>query len=235
MDKVTLSKQELKQLKGYIESRGFREPLVVMEILDHFACLVEDMKLRNPELSIDAAMKEAHSSFGVMGFKTIADAVDVERSKRFRKFFRQHLKSLFINPLSAVIVILSGMLCYKIYSWLLPFEMIWMNGWLSSSFIYVAIFLIAILIMHKKLPDWRSSYGAGNSGFMDNGYPGIIFFVFVVINPQYSDNGLPLWPFALGHTVFTMYLIIHMIAQYKTMKNLVQEGRNSLDLYAELN
>ena len=42
MDKLTLTKQQLKELKKFINSRGFREPLIVMEILDHFACLVEE-------------------------------------------------------------------------------------------------------------------------------------------------------------------------------------------------
>lgn len=233
MDKKTLNVEELRLLKSYIESRGFREPLVVMEILDHFACLVEELCQQRPEMSVEEAMKQAHGSFGIMGFKTLADAAGAERNKHFKAGFTQHLKALFTNPITALIIVLSSVFCYKVYTWLLPFEITWLNGWFSASFIYLTIFVIAMLIIHRQLPGWRYSYSNTATGFMDSSYPGVIFLL-MVINPHYPGNDIPVWPFALGHTLFTIYIIVHMIAQYRVIKDLLQRDKNSLNMYAEL-
>ena len=56
MDKVTLTKEQLEELKVFINSRGFVEPVVVLEILDHFACKVEEELEQNPQYSLKKAM-----------------------------------------------------------------------------------------------------------------------------------------------------------------------------------
>ena len=47
MDSKVLSQEQLKELVRFIHSRGFREPAVVLEILDHFACKVEELLAAN--------------------------------------------------------------------------------------------------------------------------------------------------------------------------------------------
>jgi hypothetical protein len=91
MDKVVLNKEQLKELKWFIHSRGFLQPLVVMEILDHFACMVEDMMQEDKELTLKQAMIKAHASLGVMGFRPIADAVEKGRERAMIKLAKHKM------------------------------------------------------------------------------------------------------------------------------------------------
>lgn len=69
-----LNKEELKELVGFIRKKGFTEVDVQLEILDHFACKVEEIRAEQPSIELSKAMTQAHASFGVMGFSTIEES-----------------------------------------------------------------------------------------------------------------------------------------------------------------
>lgn len=113
MDKIKLSQEQLKELKYFIYGRGFREPEVMMEILDHFACKVEDKLSVNPGMKLDVAMKEAHNEFGYSGFYSIKASLDVFTRKRYKNVYWAQVKMILKNI--PVMLLLAG-LGYGIYT-----------------------------------------------------------------------------------------------------------------------
>lgn len=233
MDKRTLTNEQLKELKKYIESRGFREPLIVMEILDHFACLVEEKMQADPRLTLADAMQQAHAGFGVRGFKALADAADNERNKKFTKVFKTKLLALVFNPLAALTIVLFAVFCYRAYSWVLPFQGDWFNGAYAVSFCYLVIYVAGMLVINRQIPDRAARYNSGYASLANNGYSWIVF-VLVITFPKYPYPVITVWPFALYASLLTTYLVVHMIAQYRTVVQVVKQNRHITDMYMEL-
>lgn len=233
MDKLTLTTGQLKELKKYIESRGFREPLIVMEILDHFACLVEEKMQADPRLTLAEAMQQAHTGFGVRGFKSLADAADNERNKKFTKVFKTKLRALVFNPLAAITIVLFAIFCYRAYSWVLPFQGGWFNGAYAVSFNFIIIYAVGMIAINRQVPDRAARYNSGYASLANNGYSWIIF-VLVMTFPKYPYPAIAVWPFALGASLLTTYLVVHIIAQYRTVVHVVKQNRHIADMYMEL-
>lgn len=233
MDKATLTKEQLKELKKFIMSRGFREPLIVMEILDHFACLVEERMAADRNLPLADAMQQAHSSFGVMGFRTIADAADMERSKRHYKLLLKHFRLLLLNPFLLIILTLSGILYYRLYCWVQPFHFGILSGAYIMDFTYLLIYGTGICLMYKQLPETYRRYVSRSGGFRDNIFSWITFIMFICY-PEYSGGDDPLWAFGLVASVFTVFLVFYVIAEYNALKALNNHYRHTEAMFAEL-
>ena len=92
---MSLSTDQISEIKKFINSRGFTYIEVEMEILDHVASAVEDKLNLNPELSLQKAIHEVHAGFGVFGFATI------EEEKQ--KYFHTILKNEFLKNLKNIV------------------------------------------------------------------------------------------------------------------------------------
>lgn len=117
MDSKVLSREQLQLLVKFIHSRGFKEHVVVLEILDHFACKVEEILVTEREMPFDAAMKKAHESFGVMGFKPIAESFHEQVKKKYSRLYWSNFRALLARPLAVVGLPLAGVLFFKAYLW----------------------------------------------------------------------------------------------------------------------
>lgn len=80
---------QIHQIKDFVSKRGFTEPDLQIEIIDHMACRVEDLMNANQTLTLDHAIKLAHSEFGIMGFSVFEDAMRSALQKRYFKVFRK--------------------------------------------------------------------------------------------------------------------------------------------------
>lgn len=78
----------INQIKDFVSSRGFIEPDLQIEIIDHMACRVEDLMSANQTLTFSHAIKLAHSEFGIMGFSVFEDGMRSALQKRYFKVFR---------------------------------------------------------------------------------------------------------------------------------------------------
>jgi|GEM_PF-5947413 len=97
------------QIKDYVAKRGFTEPDLQIEIIDHMACRVEDLMNANQTLTLCHAIKLAHAEFGVMGFSVFEDAMRNALQKRYFKVFRKFYAANFnwkTMPLMAAFVYL---------------------------------------------------------------------------------------------------------------------------------
>lgn len=96
--KKKLSKEELHSLVKFIQKRGFVELDIQLEILDHFACKVEEILSEEPNLALSDAMIRAHASFGAMGFSTIVDSylngIQTSSLRTLKREFCVFMKSL---------------------------------------------------------------------------------------------------------------------------------------------
>jgi uncharacterized membrane protein len=122
MDSVILNREQLTQLKSYIGKRSLRftDPLVMQEILDHFACKVEELLNNEPGIRIEDAMIKAHRSFGVRGFAPIADHVEQSLVKRYQRLSYKEMKSVLLSA-HAIGIAAIGLLVYLLAHSILGF------------------------------------------------------------------------------------------------------------------
>ncbi|WP_051293317.1 hypothetical protein [Olivibacter sitiensis] len=92
-----LTAHQIEELKSFISKRGFVYTDVQLEILDHFACKVEEKMNLNTNLGFEDAMTAAHRDFGVMGFAPIEDAIGKDITNRLKREARQVLKHWFTS------------------------------------------------------------------------------------------------------------------------------------------
>lgn len=102
MDKVKLSREQLQEVVAYIERRGFKDPLVLVEILDHFACKVEEKLEARPGMTLSAAIVAAHGDFGPMGFYPLRKAFEQAAQKKYKAIFNNERKMLLKSPLFVI-------------------------------------------------------------------------------------------------------------------------------------
>lgn len=116
-----LQKAELHTLRNYIEKRStqFSEPAILVEILDHFACKVEEIREKKPGIGLDEAMKEAHASFGVRGFAPLADQAQNSLYQRYRKLAIREMKAV-LQSYRILYLIVLGLASHRILLLLKP-------------------------------------------------------------------------------------------------------------------
>ena len=86
---MTLSPTDINQIKAFISKRGFTQPDLQMEIIDHVACRIEKLMTDNSELSLSEAICLSHAEFGVMGFSVFEDAMRTALQKRYWHVFKR--------------------------------------------------------------------------------------------------------------------------------------------------
>jgi hypothetical protein len=117
MDKCTLNEKQLDQLRMFIRRRGFRDDMVVEEILDHFACKVEELLTKQPELPFFEAMERAHRSFGAAGFRPVVAAFEKQLAKKYRRLFWSHIKHILLSPVYLPALLIAGYFMYQAFLW----------------------------------------------------------------------------------------------------------------------
>lgn len=112
---MNLSAADINDIKAFISKRGFTEPDLQMEIIDHVACRVEEILSAGPKTLLTQAINITHAEFGVMGFSVFEDAMRSNLQKRYFKLF----KNLWIGnfnyktlPLMAGVIYLCSIIFY---------------------------------------------------------------------------------------------------------------------------
>lgn len=150
-----LSKENLQELKAFIEKRSLRfsDPMILLEILDHFACKVEEIQEKNPGISLQAAMEEAHRAFGVRGFAPLADQAENSLLLRYKRIANGHIRNLLCSY-PFLLIVAAGLFCYQLLSLWLPAEPLLgcINSWNLPVLAYV---LIAGLVRSRAAAKWK--------------------------------------------------------------------------------
>lgn len=231
MDNVLLNQDQLEQLRQYIAKRSprFADPLVMEEILDHFACKVEELLTREPGADLNATMLKAHRSFGVKGFAPIADHVEQTLFKKYRRFSYKEMRSvLFSCHIIGVLAI--GLLVYLLVRSLL----VLVPADTSVILINAPLLIYWILLMsyyHRHLKKlraykllWAVAYQASPISLLLSNLAGYLFFplFFVPTNTNY---------FFISYTIaaVSMFSAFSLIVQSRLLNRARQEAEAAAD------
>jgi hypothetical protein len=220
MDSKVLSKEQLQQLVKFINSRGFKGEILVLEILDHFACKVEEILAANLNMPFDMAMKKAHESFGVRGFYPIADAVMQQTKSKYKKIFWTNFKQVMAKPVSLIALPIIGFSVYNLYIWTsshLPFK-IW-DTWniVDITFLTLLILcpLLDVFIMYS-LPKSDRKHPFIAASLMNGSASGLTFYI-LSTNILRGQNAEYPWIIGAVLALYIMYVIPRHIATRKTI------------------
>lgn len=89
---MQLTKEQLLEIKAFVEKRGFAYLDVQLEILDHVASAVEEKMNNDSKLSFETALTSTHAGFGVLGFSVIESGVVKMLSKKYGRLFWENCK-----------------------------------------------------------------------------------------------------------------------------------------------
>ncbi|WP_345953184.1 hypothetical protein [Mucilaginibacter sp. PAMB04168] len=88
---MTLTAVDINQIKQFVSKRGFTEPDLQMEIIDHVCCRVEELMAAKPTLLLTDAIGLVHSEFGPLGFSVFEDSMRSNLRTRYLRMFKQNL------------------------------------------------------------------------------------------------------------------------------------------------
>ncbi|MCB0700300.1 MAG: hypothetical protein H6551_03765 [Chitinophagales bacterium] len=235
MDKVILSKTQLKELRDFIDSRGFHDPIVIMEILDHFACKVEEKMTDNPNLPFTDAMYEAHADFGRMGFWYIAAKAEKEQMYHGSKTFARHFKKLVFNPLNVVLMILAGLLFFNLYVQIQPLEWGILEGADFMKWAYLLVYVIAFIVIFRRIPKVykQNHMYSGTSNYLLNNKYSWAFYWMVMILPGRPGTA-SVTGFGIFAAVVLVFLCVHSIAYYRTVNSMINHYNTVQEAFAGL-
>lgn len=154
-----LNKTELKELLAFIEHKGYTFVDVQLEILDHFACKVEELMTENPTLNLQGAMVQAHQSFGAMGFSEIEDSFDLGLQNKFVKSLPGDFWIFMKSWRSAVYILYFTLFAYFIPFTANPFWDGIRMGLVASIIIFVPVLLLKYRPIYNKYKLYRSYIG----------------------------------------------------------------------------
>ena len=95
---MELSKEQTKELNGYLWSCGIHFYDVRDEILDHFASILETRLESNPDLDFKQEIIKIHKEFSPNGFKDFLIQKKKSVKKKFYTLTIKHLKTFFKLP-----------------------------------------------------------------------------------------------------------------------------------------
>ena len=220
MDKVKLNEEQIDHLKEFIKTKGFHDHAVILEILDHFACKIEDIMTNEPKMSFYDALMKARLSFGVMGFQPISSAFEKQSRKKYRKLYWRNLFQSFTSIKFLILLDLSGYVSYEL--WLLferkNFKHIFE---LNDIFFLVLLFWAAFkFVLRKTLPD-KGQYFSRLAYF---GEPMLPFFSFCILPDAFTKHHLSQGG-GIITCVVTVYMIVMNYAYYTTLKKAVEDDK----------
>ncbi len=95
---MELTKEQLRKLYHYINSCGIKYYDVKMEVIDHFASILEEELEEKPNLNFKEKIVEVHKNFGEEGLNGFLDSKRKSINKRFLKSTYKYLKTFFKLP-----------------------------------------------------------------------------------------------------------------------------------------
>jgi len=95
---MKLSAEEISQIKAWISKKGFTHTDVQFEIIDHVASAIEEIKVQNPEMSLEAAFNKVRESFGPLGFLTFEESIQKRYNSKLMKSYILAAKSFLMSP-----------------------------------------------------------------------------------------------------------------------------------------
>lgn len=229
MDNITLNEQQLKRLRQYIHNRGIKEPVVATEVLDHFACKVEEEMTQNPEISLEDAMSIAHKSFGIKGFRAITEHITKSVHKRYRKLFWNSFKKQFTTIPSLLLFLAICLFVYEGNRLFIKEELFfWEDKSLFVLLLVLVYVVIEIVMSYRVVPKFKTnlytSTAISQSGFLG------VYFMFFLSPSSTSQSVVKLVVTAVFCGIYSMLLL----ARWQLYKKAMNDFQEFEDNYQQI-
>jgi len=225
MDKRILNQEELNLLQHFIKSRGFKDEGTVHEILDHFACKVEDLLAENPSLSVSEAMQKAHLSFGFRGFRNIEETYQTQLKSKVKSYYINQLKALTLKPFPFLACTLFFLLLLKFNTNIFKDSM--PIYWLKEYYTWLIFGYLSLIELYQILQmpkGWRQhlslQYAFNPTGFW--GTPLSLYFL-IMVHPDHDLSISKATVLSIFITTILVFQILHFLARKKTILHFWKE------------
>lgn len=111
---MKLTEEQLKQIDNYIQVSGIKYYDVRMEIVDHFANILEERLDENPDLDFRQELENIHKGFSNAGFSKLLKEKTKAVTKKFFLQSTKHLITFFEVPKIVITIFLLFSLNYLI-------------------------------------------------------------------------------------------------------------------------
>lgn len=224
MNKILLDDTQLLQLKRFIILKGIKQEDVIHEILDHFACKVEELVNENAYLPFEKAVEQAYYSFGYNGFQKMTEQYE----KRLKKILWKEFKSALPTVLQTKLVAVSFVWCLALFLMMHYLELNKIEGWrhemltyssMASLILFLGIRFYGSLIAKDGLADFNFDQNIKlwqkkviRMPRVDSLFLPIIFSIpFLKIKPSY-------W--IIFYTVIAFLSLLNGLTRKETMKRM---------------
>ncbi|MFB2120733.1 hypothetical protein [Parapedobacter sp. 2B3] len=143
---MKLTSQQLDYIKGFISKRGFTALDLQMEIIDHVACRVEDLRSENPALPFEDAVAQTHREFGIFGFATLEEAMMKSLTQKYRNQFALEFKRWFSFP---TIILVAGF-AFLLFQLFFMVATNWLIGIFGFTYLVLAVGVTAYQFKLKR-------------------------------------------------------------------------------------
>ena len=234
-ERVTLTKEQLRTVKEFIHSRGFHDPVTVVELLDHFACMIEERMEQDSSLTLEDAMYDAHRSFGAMGFRYIAANLEKGYRLKYKKTYRHTFKEMLTSPLTLLPVLLCLLGTYYLYINYRHVEM-WVFSAIDLLFVvYLLLLLVGTVRGYRFYKrNFKSKHRFYTGAFRGSS---VIMFVLPQIVFIHTGPNPPehlLYVAAIAFALFATWCFLELFVFFKTMKELMLYYKRPFELFTEL-
>ena len=138
-----LNEEQINFLFSFMERKYVKYYDLQVELVDHFACIIEEKWAKEPNLLFDEAVYGIYSEYGVFGFCDLVEKHEKQKRKSFWKQSFQYFKAYFRLP--KVILAVCIFLVYYSVSQILR------NTDISSLlFLFIIQVIIATLVVIKN-------------------------------------------------------------------------------------
>ncbi|OJZ14333.1 hypothetical protein [Sphingobacterium sp. 40-24] len=213
MTEKKLTKAELGILMDFIRSKGYHYVDVQLEILDHFACKVEELMSSDAGMYFNRAIDLAYASFGEAGFGSIAASYELNlQRKQINKFPADFLQ--FVKHWHSAIYIVYFTLFY--YFVPLDADAFWTGlklGMIGTLVFYIPVYLLRHRPRENKYCVYRNYLGLTIP---------IMVLIIGLVSSEWIVNYVPLALYRVVILIF-MYIGLGILSIFeKNLKAIVR-------------
>lgn len=219
MDKLVLTQWQMQYLKDFIRRKGFREEVIVNEILDHFACKVEELMTGEAQLLFEDAVVKAHRSFGVRGFRPIAEAFENGLRERYKRLFRKEIANILISVKWIPLIVTVTVFIYKLYMWAQVYDIRWLNQNVAADAI-LCFTITGWLFFVKRAGGWRMYRRNYFMYFVQ--YPVFVCYL-IFFGPDRTGWYPHVWLSGCLYAAIGAYTFVYTIASFKVQRIALRE------------
>jgi hypothetical protein len=215
---MNLTTKQLTEIKAFIKKKGYPEPDIQMELLDHLACGIEERM--ESGVPFEKAFRDTYNSFGIFGFTDFVDGITKGHEKVMQNQVKIFLKKCFTLPW----IIVLALSIYALYLSFLTFKF---NAALAvGGLSTVTFYWMYFKKFFKKERKYRNLSIIKTSNALSSGGVGAVIASFQIWN--YFDK-MTNQTVAIAFSILWIYSILFMYATSFIIKQYAVQRAEELE------